>query len=138
MLTTPSESLTLPEPLAALLREHDARKDDFDEAELSFSLDRKQQECVDIREVERNAIFAEIAALQLSLCRGQQQSRWGTRYCPDIEGTRQDGTPCGNPDIGRVDHTIVQYWTQRAKDVSHPVLKARYADVVWDLSSSHM
>ncbi len=131
--TTP-ESLTLPEPLRAILLEYDARTADFDEAELSFILERKQQECGELSEAQRKAIFAEIAALQLSLLDGQQKSRWGTRYCPALEGTRQDGTPVGNPDIGRVDQAIIQYWSERAREARHPILKARYADVIWDLS----
>lgn len=128
------ESLSLPEPLLAILREYDARTDDFNEAKLSFVLDRQQQECPAASELERKAIFAEIAALQLYLFPGQKKSRWGTRYSPALEGTRQDGKPCGNPDISRVDHAILQYWTERARTVKHPVLKGRYADVVWDLS----
>jgi hypothetical protein len=130
----PPASLSLPEPLVAVLKEHDDRTDDFDEAELSFLLERPQQACGETSDVQRKAIFAEVAALQLSLVDGQQRSRWGTRYRPDLEGTRQDGTPCGNPDIGRIDQAIIEYWTERARETRHPVLKARYADVVWDLS----
>ena len=129
-----SVSLSLPGPLLAVLKEHDDRTDDFDEAELSFLLERTLQTSGEISEVQRKAFFAEVAALQLSLVDGQQRSRWGTRYCPVLESTRQDGTPCGNPDIGRVDQAIIEYWTARAKESRHPVLKARYADLIWDLS----
>jgi lysyl-tRNA synthetase class 1 len=123
------EVLSLPVRLLAILREYDARTDDFNEASLSFVLERQQQDCDTVSELERTAIFAEIAALQLYLFPGQQKSRWGTRYSFALEGTRQDGTPCGN-----VDHAIIQYWIERAGTAKHPVLKGRYADVVWDLS----
>jgi hypothetical protein len=37
------------------------------------------------------------------------------------------------PDLDEVDEDIVVYWEIRAGTAQHPVLRARYADVVWDL-----
>ena len=38
------------------------------------------------------------------------------------------------PDIAGTDASAVIYWIQRAKEVTHPVLRARYADLSWDMA----
>ncbi|HBC87046.1 MAG TPA: hypothetical protein DCZ94_08840 [Lentisphaeria bacterium] len=38
------------------------------------------------------------------------------------------------PSIGKITPEIIDYWTDRATSSRHPVLKTRYADLVWDLS----
>ena len=38
------------------------------------------------------------------------------------------------PDIDGADPQTVARWTWRATDLKHPVLKARYADLAWDMS----
>ncbi|MBM4001766.1 MAG: hypothetical protein FJ295_00555 [Planctomycetes bacterium] len=95
--TTPT--LELPAPLASVLQEKDSCPDDFDEADVSFVLERVLEECGEISEDQRMASFAEIAALQMPLVNGQERSKWGTRFGPVVEGTRQDGSPYSFPDI---------------------------------------
>lgn len=41
-----------------------------------------------------------------------------------------------NPDIAWLDPAVVKYWEQRMIAAKHPLLRARYADLVWDLSKS--
>jgi hypothetical protein len=43
-----------------------------------------------------------------------------------------DGTATEWPSIKQVTREIIDYWTDRAKTAKHPVLRARYADLVWD------
>src|SRR5205085_9504192 len=57
--------LSLPEALVAVLREQDGSTEDFDEADLSFVLERKLHESGKLTEEQRKASFAEIAALQI-------------------------------------------------------------------------
>ena len=130
------DTLVLPDPLRAALLEDDARTDDFDEAELRFVLEGNVKECGEITESQRKASLAEIAALQFSLKDGKERGVWGTRFGPAIEGTRKDGTPYFFPEIAHVDSAVVQYWSRRAAESQHPVLRARYADVLWDLTKA--
>src|SRR5207244_5816543 len=41
-----------------------------------------------------------------------------------------------NPDIAWLDPAIVKYWETRMTTAKHPLLRARYADLVWDLSKA--
>jgi lysyl-tRNA synthetase class 1 len=40
------------------------------------------------------------------------------------------------PDLANVDADIIAYWAMRMAAATHPVLRARYADLVWDLSKA--
>ena len=62
-----SESLSLPEPLVAALREHDAGADDFDEAQLSFILNRKKEQCGKIRRRGKGHLCGDRGSIFVSL-----------------------------------------------------------------------
>jgi hypothetical protein len=47
-------------------------------------------------------------------------------------GTRTDGTEAFWPDIKEIDAEATAHWETRAKAVHDSVMKARYADLVWD------
>jgi hypothetical protein len=64
--------------------------------------------------------------------RGSETSVWGTRFGPSASGTRDDGKPFYVPDIATADADFVCHWSSRANEMTHPILKARYADLVWD------
>ena len=47
-------------------------------------------------------------------------------------GTRTGGEQVFWPDIKEIDAEIITNWGTRAKAVHNSVMKARYADLVWD------
>jgi hypothetical protein len=61
-----------------------------------------------------------------------QPTGWGTYYGPMFVFSNGDGTATESPSIKKVTKQIIKYWTDRAKTAKHPVLRARYADLVWD------
>jgi len=61
-----------------------------------------------------------------------QITGWGTYYGPMFVFSNADGTATEWPSIKKVTEQIINYWTDRAKTAKHPVLRARYADLVWD------
>ncbi len=63
-----------------------------------------------------------------------QTTGWGTYYGPMFVLNNEDGTATESPSIKRVTEQIIKYWIERAKAAKHPVLRARYADLVWDFS----
>lgn len=74
-------------------------------------------------------------AMAFDFCEDYQndQTGWGTYYGPQMV------IPCEGgykewPSIQAVTPATLQYWVQRSREAKHPVLKARYADLVWDLS----
>lgn len=61
-----------------------------------------------------------------------QQTGWGTYYGPMSVFDNGDGTFSESPNIKEVTEEIISYWTARANTAKHPVLRARYADLIWD------
>lgn len=60
-----------------------------------------------------------------------RESIWNTHFGPAmiLEGEI-------SPDIRLLDSEIFAYWEARAKSANSPVMRARYADLVWDLKQA--
>ena len=63
-----------------------------------------------------------------------EKCEWGTYFGPCISWRKEDGTVVESPSIKKINKEIIDYWEKRAKESPHPVLKARYAGLVWDFS----
>lgn len=59
---------------------------------------------------------------------------WGTFFGPMMAGTDENGTRWESPPLALVTPEVLEYWAKRARESKHPVLKARYAGLVWDLT----
>src|SRR5262249_20957058 len=70
--------------------------------------------------------------------------RWAFHFLPQTNGELTEWkTHFGpiyisgdfhNPDIAWIDEVTLKYWEMRMTAVRPPLLRARYADLVWDLS----
>ena len=58
---------------------------------------------------------------------------WNSFYRPMSSGTYKDGKIFHCLDITDANVEAVEHWSARARGLLHPLLRARYADVVWDL-----
>jgi hypothetical protein len=65
-----------------------------------------------------------------------KDSVWGTFFGPMAVLTRNDGGEVRVPDIKELDGEVVAHWESRARSTNDPVMRARYADVVWDLKQA--
>ncbi|MCG3131999.1 MAG: hypothetical protein FLDDKLPJ_02809 [Phycisphaerae bacterium] len=63
-----------------------------------------------------------------------EKSRWSTYYGPKNLWKAEDGTEREAPSIDKVTELIIEYWQGRADACTHPRMRIRYADLVWDLS----
>lgn len=61
---------------------------------------------------------------------------WGTYFGPLAVFQNADGRVIETPSIRSVTPEMLDYWAQRADDVKHPRMRARYADLVWDFSKT--
>lgn len=66
--------------------------------------------------------------------RSDEANEWGTYYGPMMSGPTGDGQYFEYPSIRKLTPDTIAYWEARASESSHPILKARYADLVWDFS----
>ena len=65
----------------------------------------------------------------------EDASPWNTYYGPTLTMADAQGRPVYSPDLAQIDADTVAYWETRTAIAKHPVLRARYADLVWDLKS---
>ena len=61
------------------------------------------------------------------------QMNWGTYYGPMMTMPAEDGGVNIYPSIELLSDGTFTYWETRAHEATHPLIKARYADLVWDL-----
>ncbi|WNG38626.1 DUF4209 domain-containing protein [Archangium violaceum] len=77
-------------------------------------------------------ILADLIGLHLGV-NDEGGSSWGTRYGPWATFVRGN-TNIEVPSRDELAPEMVDVWEQRAHAALHPVLRHRYADLVWDLS----
>ncbi len=78
---------------------------------------------------EKKAADAECWAFRFHPQTPGELSDWKTHFGPAfVSGDFR------NPDIAWLDQAVVKYWEKRMTAAKHPLLRARYADLVWDLS----
>lgn len=79
-----------------------------------------------IEEVEFEHIAADLALYE-------EPCDWGTFYGPWGSYETANGR-LDRPSLSGITSACVDYWSKRMKTAQHPVLRARYGDLVWDLS----
>lgn len=59
---------------------------------------------------------------------------WGTYFGPKMIFPTEDGRILESPSIQLVNEEVISYWSQRFQVTINPLMQARYAGLVWDLS----
>lgn len=72
---------------------------------------------------------AEAMAFAFYESSGCEKTIWGTYYGPMLVMEGQEW-----PGIKLVTPQVLEYWQARAQEAKHPILRARYAGLVWDFS----
>jgi hypothetical protein len=83
-------------------------------------------------EATREALF-EGMAFSFHSHEHQDPSIWGLHFGPMMSGATESGERWDSPSLSDVSADAVDYWARRANESRHPVLKARYADLCWEL-----
>jgi hypothetical protein len=63
-----------------------------------------------------------------------EKTGWGTYYGPMMVLPDENGKMFEYPSIRLVDKDVLEYWQQRSEEAKHPVLRYRYANLVWDFT----
>jgi len=82
---------------------------------------------------QEKGFIAELCAFQFRSRPDGKESVWGTYFGP-MFSSQQQGRTVHKPDVVDLDHEVVEHWQRRSAEAQHPVLRARYADLVWDLT----
>jgi lysyl-tRNA synthetase class 1 len=126
-------ALIVPPSVEDLIGKFDRGGAPIDELEVKAALAAARQALVNPSEAENLGAWAEVLAFALVGAR-HHSSPWNTYFGPIGSGTKENGEPFYSPDIAGTDVEVVAHWMERARIIKHPVLKARYADLAWDMS----
>jgi len=64
----------------------------------------------------------------------ENKSGWKTYFRPMLVFSNKEGKFVEYPSIKRITPQIIAYWEDRAGETKHPILRARYSNLVWDFS----
>jgi hypothetical protein len=104
----------------------------FQEVEVAESLARVSKG----REKLNRADCIEFVAEWAGFLFGERRRKdgvWKTFFEPCISWKQTDGPDVYSPDLKELDADVVAHWEARAKTCSNAMMRARYADLVWDL-----
>lgn len=78
-------------------------------------------------------LIAEEIAFQIHAHDSQDPSAWGLYFGPLMSGLTSAGEPWDVPSLTMISSEVLGYWHRRASETSHPVMRARYADLLWEM-----
>jgi hypothetical protein len=119
--------------LLAILREIDEQDFDIGYREMAARFERALQEIGDRDHPDKEKIRAEFIAFSFTEQLVEPPER-RTHFGPEFSYTTKEGTAGEFPALAAVTDGVLAYWTARLESTSNHALRARYADLVWDLS----
>lgn len=122
--------------LGEILNRYDASTEPFSEVQLADALRKATKLRRPATTEERQIMLAEEFAFAVTPNYPDAGSGWGTYYGPLMTCQRKDGGTLEWPSIHELSEETVSYWKRRVEESRHPLLKARYADLVWEVSKS--
>ena len=58
---------------------------------------------------------------------------WDSYFGPMSSGVDQAGNEFHIPDAKQIELEVIEYWKLRAEQTPHPILRARYSDLAWEI-----
>ena len=114
-----------------ILDEFDSSEGPLSEYHISDTL-RPIRLAVDEKD-RTSRIWMEEMAFLFSESGEKGESQWGTYFGPFSFGSNEQGQ-WEAPSIKQVTPEVIDYWAVRAVESKHPILRARYAGLVWDFA----
>lgn len=127
-------AIKLPVRAREILERADALRQPLAEFDLVDQLSELAKQD-DLSLEERKGALAESAAFFFRPIPDENSRPWDAYFGPTITATDAKGQPVYLPDLAEVDADFVAHWESRASEAKHPVIRARYADLVWDLKT---
>jgi hypothetical protein len=119
-----------------LLKSFDYLAQQVDELKLSENLNKfaKQEYGENWREKIPETLLAEIMAFEFIENYPNPETGWGTYYGPLMTFNDKEKGNVEVPSIKEITSSMIEYWEKRAIESKSPILKTRYADLVWDFT----
>lgn len=112
--------------VTAILKDYDTNQCPVAEYQISSAFFAALQKYKPLSEQDDDGFRADVLAFTIHVSEVGEKSCWGTHFGPRsdvgfLPNVKQNGAP------------LIEHWQRRVEQVKHPVLLARYADLVWDL-----
>lgn len=120
--------------LSALLTAHDGRTDIPDEHEICGMARALETRIHEAGLEPSSALSAEVMAFRFCENYPNERSGWGTYYGPMASFSHEQGDVLEVPSIKDVTAETLAYWSRRAREANHPILRFRYGDLAWELA----
>ena len=105
----------------------------LDEAAFAATLDALVSDPKALTIDERRGCLAEIVGHRFITMGGSDGGPWGIYFGPNSTAITKEGKEIHLPDARSMDAEVIEYWKVRAGQSPHPVLRARYADLAWEI-----
>jgi lysyl-tRNA synthetase class 1 len=129
-----ADEIIVPAAIEQIIQRYEAATAPFNELEVQQEIGKARQELGQRKGAENLGAWAEVLAFALVGAR-THESPWNTFFAPIGTRMGKDGSIQYSPDIAGTPPTVLGHWAERARCLKHPVLKARYADLVWDMAA---
>ncbi|EJJ24602.1 DUF4209 domain-containing protein [Rhizobium sp. CF142] len=124
--------IEVPEEIESIIQGFDQSEEKLAANVISAALGPARTKLADNADAFHNAWPDAMAfALQRE---AENMGPWNTYFGAWSSGTKTDGSDWYGPDVRELTPEVIEHWEERAKFLGHPVLKGRYADLVWEFS----
>lgn len=119
--------------LNEILASFESRTDHFHEVEISDAI-RKALKANELTADPKEDIYAEMDAFDFHEDAAEWDHGWGLYYGPGATFPKPGGGKVEVPALAAITNATIEHWKRRATESRHPLLRNRYADLVWELS----
>jgi lysyl-tRNA synthetase, class I len=130
-----ADEISVPAAIEQIIQKYEATKSPFTELDVHQEVGKARRELGQLKAPENLGAWSEVLAFGLVGSR-THESPWNTFFAPIGTLTGKDGSIQYSPDIAGTPASVLLHWTERARSLKHPVLIARYADLVWDMAAA--
>jgi hypothetical protein len=134
IVTNSPSDWSIPEWLANVLKSFDGMPSAFSESQILDAIRGANPDKDLSTQATRSALNAEWSAFAVHHRRGKHDATWPGHFQPMAVWHDESGVTRISPDIQDGGKDRLAYWSVRLRASNHPVLRARYADLRWDLS----
>ena len=119
--------------IQAELRQFESASAPLDGAAFAATLDALVSDPKTLTIDERRGCLAEIVGHRFTTMGGADRSPWDIYFRPNSTAVTKDGQEIHLPDARSMDAEVIEHWKLRAAQSPHPALRARYADLAWEI-----
>jgi hypothetical protein len=124
------EEFAVPAEIDAVIRDFDERETLFTEHNVQFALANTRKQIASSSKPGNIGDWADVLAF--ALYPSSLNNPWDTHFGPMGSEVDAQGKVYYFPDIALATPNVIVHWQRRAGEAKNPLLRARYADLVWD------